>query len=209
MMMMMNETWAKPRSGRWLGLAWAAGFLGFPIGGAATALVGPIDSMGTALVGGAVAGGVIGAAQWLVLRRLLPLSPSWVPATAGGMALGMMLGDMLLGGDISTLPLLLRGLIAGATIGAAQGVLLRGVVPAPTTWALVVTLAWALGWAVSAASGLDLTLKWAVFGATGALAFQFVTGLTLVYLLRQRRLQVISSFGANPVVVREAECPHV
>jgi hypothetical protein len=185
--MMNDETAASRRSERWLWPAWGAVFLGFPIGGAAaTALVGPIETVGSAAVAGAVAGGVIGAAQWLVLRRRLPLPAVWVPATAGGMALGTALGNLLLGDETTWLPLLLRGLIAGAAIGAAQAALLRGVLPTPAIWAGVVTLGWALGWAVSAAIGLDLALKWAVFGAAGSLAFQLATGLTLAYLLRRR-----------------------
>ena len=42
-------------------------------------LVGPIETVGTAAIAGAVAGAAIGAAQWLVLRRRLPLSALWVP----------------------------------------------------------------------------------------------------------------------------------
>jgi hypothetical protein len=185
--MMRNKTIASPLSGgRWFWPAWGAAFLGFPIAGAvATPLVGPVESVGAALIAGAVAGAVIGAAQWLVLRRRLPLSALWVPATAGGMSLGMALGQVLLGHDTTMQPLLLRGLVVGAAIGAAQGALLRGVLPTPTLWATVVTLGWPLGWAVSAAIGLDLTWNWAVFGASGALIFQLATGLTLFYLLRR------------------------
>src|SRR5690349_5523998 len=111
---MTNEgATASPRSGRWLWPAWGAAFLGFPIGGAAaTALVGPVDTVAGAAIAGAVAGGAIGAAQWMVLRWRLPLSALWVPATAGGMALGMALGHVLLGDDTALRPLLLRGLVA-------------------------------------------------------------------------------------------------
>jgi hypothetical protein len=184
--MMQNETTVDPRGGRWFWPAWGAAFLGFPIAGAvATALVGPIETVGAAAVAGAVAGGVLGAAQWVVLRRRLPLSPRWVLATAGAMAVGMALGHALLGDDTAPLPLLLRGLVTGAAIGGAQAALLWGILRAPAIWAAVVTLGWPLGWAVSAAIGLDLALKWAVFGASGALAFQLATGLTLASLLRR------------------------
>jgi hypothetical protein len=165
---------------------WGAAFLGFPIGGAAaTALVGPIETAGESVVGGVVVGAVVGAAQWLVLRRRLPLSPLWVAATAGSMAAGMLVGNVLLGNDTSMSPLLLRGLMAGAAIGLAQTAVLWGVLRTPIVWAVVVTLGWPLAWAVSAAIGLDLTWNWAVFGSSGALVFQLATGLTLLYLLRQ------------------------
>src|SRR5689334_25377678 len=120
--MLRNKITASPVSdGRWFWPAWGAAFLGFPIGGAAaTLLVGPIETVGAAVIAGAAAGGVIGGAQWLVLRRRLPLSALWVPATAGSMALGMALGHVLLGDATTQLPLLLRGLIVGAVIGAAQ-----------------------------------------------------------------------------------------
>src|SRR6266542_2185963 len=184
--MMRNKTIASPRSKRWFWPAWCAAFLGFPIGGAAaTLLVGPIESVGAAVIAGAIAGGVIGAAQWLVLRRRLPLSALWAPATAAGMALGMALGEVLLGHNTTMQPLLLRGLVVGAAIGAAQATMLRSVLPIPTTWAAVVTLGWPLAWAVSAAIGIDLTWNWAVFGSSGALIFQLATGLILAYLLRR------------------------
>src|SRR5919202_2719435 len=109
------------RNERWFWPAWGAAFLGFPIGGSAAALLaGPIESVGTAVIAGALAGGVIGAAQWLVLRRRLQLSALWVAATAGGMAVGMALGQVLLGDNTTMQPLLLRGLVVGAAIGAAQ-----------------------------------------------------------------------------------------
>jgi hypothetical protein len=185
------------REERWFWAAWGAAFLGFPIGGAAaTLLVGSIDTIGKAAIAGAVAGGVIGAAQWLVLRRRLPLSALWIPATAGSMALGLALGHLVLGDGTTTLPLVLGGLIVGAAIGTAQAVLLRRVLPTPVLWAAVVTLGWALAWAVSAAIGLDLSVNWAVFGSSGALAFQLVTGVTLAYLLR-RNARVLAP--ARPV----------
>ena len=119
--MLRNKTVASPSDGRWFWPAWGAAFLGFPIGGAvATPLVGPVESVGAAFIAGAIAGGVIGAAQWLVLRRRIPLSALWVPATAGGMALGMALGEVLLGHDTSLQPLLLRALVVGAAVGTAQ-----------------------------------------------------------------------------------------
>jgi hypothetical protein len=184
--MLTDEAAAGPRSGRWFWPAWGAAFLGFPIGGfAATALVGPIATVGAAAIAGAVAGGVIGAAQWLVLRRRLPLSPRWAPATAGAMAIGMTLAHALLGDDTGPLPLLLRALVTGAAIGAAQAILLRGVLRTPAIWAAAVTLGWPLGWAVTAVAGIDLAQKWAVFGSTGSWVFQLATGLTLASLLRR------------------------
>jgi hypothetical protein len=87
-------------------------FVGFPIGGsAAYLLLGPVEAVGTAALGGAVTGAAVGAAQWLVLRRRLPLSGLWAAATSAGMAVGMTLGQAVLGDDTATVPLLLRGLL--------------------------------------------------------------------------------------------------
>jgi hypothetical protein len=198
---MWKTTTPDPRGDRWFWPAWAAAFLGFPIGGAAAyVLLGPIETVGTAAIAGAVAGAAIGVAQWLVLRRRLPLSVVWVLVTACAMALGLGLGHVLLGDDTALQPLLLRGLIVGIAIGATQAALLRGVLPTPLVWAVVVTVAWALGWAVTAAAGIDLPRKWAVFGASGALTFQLVTGLTLAYLLRRNDSAVTRAPAVAPGV---------
>jgi hypothetical protein len=37
---------------------------------------------------------------------------------------------------------------------------------------------------VTRAAGIDLSLKWYVFGVSGALTFQVLTGLVLYFLLR-------------------------
>jgi hypothetical protein len=51
-------------------LIWAPGFLAFPIGGfAGTAVAGRVDDPVAALLGGAIAGPVIGAGQALVSSR--------------------------------------------------------------------------------------------------------------------------------------------
>jgi hypothetical protein len=101
------------------------------------------------------------------------------------MAVGMAVAQVLLGDSTTMQPLLLRGLVVGAAIGAAQIAPLRGVLPTPRLWSVVVTLGWPLAWAVSAGIGIDLSRNWAVFGSSGALAFQLATGLTLAYLRRQ------------------------
>jgi hypothetical protein len=41
-----------------------------------------------------------------------------------------------------------------------------------------------LGWFITRGAGIDLSYKWAVFGASGAITFQLLTGLALYFLLR-------------------------
>jgi hypothetical protein len=66
-----------------------AGFLAFPIAGIlAEALTGRINDFSSALLGGMVAGAVIGTGQWLVARRLLD-AQTWIPATALAMGIGL------------------------------------------------------------------------------------------------------------------------
>ena len=78
-------------------LVWAwplAILVGFPIGGLlANVIVGRVDSVGAALAGGLVAGAVIGTAQWLALRPLVPWI--WAAATSIGMAVGLAAGAAL------------------------------------------------------------------------------------------------------------------
>jgi hypothetical protein len=65
--------------------------VGFPIGGyLADLVVDGVDSVGAALVGGLIAGFMIGAAEWFALRRCV--SWLWIAATSLGMAAGLTAG---------------------------------------------------------------------------------------------------------------------
>jgi hypothetical protein len=173
-------------SGEWrFWVGWALAFLGFPLGGvAAHALVGPIATPLEGLVGGAVTGAVIGLVQWLALRRRLPLSRWWIAATAAGMGGGLALGMLLPGSDTAGFALPLRALITGAGIGIAQWLLLRSTTAQAPIWALVVAIGWAIGWIITRAVGVDLAFEWSVFGSSGAVVFQLLTGLALASMLR-------------------------
>lgn len=176
------------RSADWrLWRNWGLAFVGFPLGGlAAQAIAGGIETALEAALGGLAAGAVIGGMQWLALRQYLRLSPWWIAATSAGMAAGMALGVALLGTTTAGNVLLVRGAVTGLAIGAAQWLVLRRSVPQAFVWVLTVTVGWALGWAVTRAAGVDLAPNFANFGATGAWAFQALTGVVLAWLLRQR-----------------------
>jgi hypothetical protein len=167
--------------------AWGLAFLGFPLGGlAALGLVGGVESVLDGAIGGAACGAVLGAVQWLVLRRRLSLSRNWIVATSLGMAGGLALTLALFGTTTAGSALLLRGVTTGLLIGLAQWLVLRGSIPRAWVWVPTVAAGWALGWPVSSAIGLGLTPNFAVFGASGALAFQVLTGLVLAWLLTRR-----------------------
>jgi hypothetical protein len=75
-------------------------------------------------------------------------------------------------------------------IGVAQWIVLRQVLPLPQSviWMGILSLGWALGWYVTRAAGIDLSPKWSVFGVSGALTFQLLTGLALYFLLRSPKV---------------------
>jgi hypothetical protein len=130
--------------------------LSVPIGGfIADLVINGVDSVGTALAGGLIAGAVIGAAGWFVLRQRV--SWLWIPATMVGMAVGLAVGAALV--DYG---------IAGAF-----------------WWAVVNPLAWALGWLVTSyVITTNVEEHFAVFGASGAIVFGVLTWLLLAVLFR-------------------------
>src|SRR5687768_15651058 len=84
--------------------------LGFPIGGyIANLTAGAVDSVGAALAGGLVAGAVVGAAQWLALRRVV--SWIWIAATSLGMATGLTIGAAVVDYSIERVDLMLMGAV--------------------------------------------------------------------------------------------------
>ena len=168
-------------------LFWVLAFLSFPIAGLLANLVGSVTTPVRAILAGAIAGATLGLIQWLILKSRLPLlSIWWVVATSVGMAVGLAISTMLLGSETAGNELLWRGAITGLCIGAAQCIVFQRVLPLPQSaiWIAVVGLGWALGWFVTRAAGIDLSPKWSVFGVSGALTFQLLTGLALYFLLR-------------------------
>jgi hypothetical protein len=160
-------------------LLWTAGFLAFPIAGVlATAVTGRINDVGSALLGGLVAGAVIGTGQWLVARRLLD-AQTWIPATAVAMGVGLGVGAWVVGYGTSLGELALMGAITGIPLGAAQAYLLRDRVANAWVWAAAVPLLWALGWTVTTAGGIAVDRQFAVFGAYGAITFMALSGVLL------------------------------
>jgi hypothetical protein len=160
-------------------LLWTAGFVAFIIGGAlAMAATGRINDVGSALLGGLVAGAVIGTGQWLVARHLLN-PKTWIPATAVAMSIGLGVGAWVVGYGTSLGELALMGAITGIPLGAAQAYLLRDRLANAWVWAAAVPLLWALGWTVTTAGGIAVDRQFAVFGAYGAITFMALSGVLL------------------------------
>jgi hypothetical protein len=168
-------------------LRWAwplAIVVGIPIGGyAANIIVGKIDSVGAALVGGLIAGAIIGAAQWLALRSLVPWL--WVAATSVGMAAGLTAGAALVDYGIGRGDLALMGAVTGLAVGGVQAFLLARRGSGALWWVLVNPPAWALAWFVTTfVIARNVKEHFAVFGASGALVFALLTWLVLTFLFR-------------------------
>jgi hypothetical protein len=160
-------------------LLWTAGFVAFIIGGAlATALTGRINDFRSALLGGMIAGAVIGTGQWLVARHLLD-PRTWIPATAAAMGIGLAVGAWLVSYGTSLGELALMGFITGIPLGGAQAYLLRDRVANAWLWGATMPLLWALGWTVTTAGGIDVDRQFAVFGAYGAITFMALSGVLL------------------------------
>jgi hypothetical protein len=159
--------------------------LSLPIGGyIADLVINGVDSVGTALAGGLIAGAVIGAAGWFVLRKLV--SWLWIPATAAGMALGLAAGAALVDYGIDRGDIILMGAVTGVGVGVLQAlVLVRHRIPSAFWWAIVNPPAWALGWLVTSyVITANVKEQFAVFGGSGAIVFGLLTWLLLAVLFR-------------------------
>ena len=167
--------------------AWPLAVLvGFPIGGLiANVIVGPVDSVGPAIAGGLIAGAVIGAAQWLAIRRLVTWI--WIAATSVGMAAGLTIGAAIVDYEISRGDLVVMGAVTGLGVGVLQAlVLARQRISGAAWWAVANPPAWALAWLVSSyVLSSNVEEQFTNFGASGAIVFAVLTGLLLMFLLRR------------------------
>jgi hypothetical protein len=167
--------------GRWL--TWTVGFLAFPIAGVlGRGLVGRVDDPVAAVVGGALAGAVIGTGQWLASRREIAAPAAWIAASTGGMAVGLLAGAAAVDYATDLGDLALMGLITGVPLGAAQAVVMRPRWPRAWSWALAMPALWALGWIVTTSIGVDVERQYVVFGSVGAITVMGLSGLLLEWL---------------------------
>jgi hypothetical protein len=151
-----------------------AGYVGWKVGGR-------VDAVGAALVGGALTGAGLGAAQWWAADGALGRPGPWIAAGAAGYAVGLTAGAALVGYDTGLGDLALMGLVSGAALGAAQGLVLarEGHRRLALPWATAMPLLFALGWCASTAIGVDVDDQFTVFGAAGSITFMVLSGLVL------------------------------
>jgi hypothetical protein len=168
-------------------LLWTATLLAFPLAGlAGRAVAGPVDATWTAFLAGAVAGLVLGVAQWLALRRI-GIDARWILATAGGLAVGLGLAFAIFGYGDTVGDMWIVGAVSGLGIGIAQWPLLHGLVKSSVAWIPATAVAWALGWTVTTAIGVDPDDRWAVFGLSGSATCTVLLGAVLWVLARSGR----------------------
>jgi hypothetical protein len=149
-----------------------AGYIGWKVGGR-------VDWAGAALVGGALTGAGLGAVQWWAADGALGRPAAWIGASAGGYAVGLAAGAALVGYDTDLGALALMGVVSGAALGAAQGLVLarEGRPGLALPWAVAMPVLFALGWSVASATGIGVDDQFTVFGAGGALLFMLLSGL--------------------------------
>lgn len=161
--------------------------LSLPIGGfIADFVINGVDSVGTALPSGLIAGSVIGAAGWYVLRTRI--SWLWIPTTAAGMAVGLAAGAALVDYGTARGDVVLMGAVTGLGAGVLQAlVLARHKIPNAWWWAVANPPGWALGWLVTSyVITTNVKEQFPVFGASGAIVFGLLTWFVLAFLFRGR-----------------------
>jgi len=105
---------------------WMVSFLGFPLGGfAATLVVGAVDNLTAALIGGLITGTILGVAQSWAMGRSGPPARQWITATALGLTAGFGVGSAVVDYHTSLAALIVQGAISGLAVGIAQALVLR------------------------------------------------------------------------------------
>jgi hypothetical protein len=164
------------------GWPWVAVFFAFPVAGyIGWAIGGPVDAVAAALIGGALTGAGLGAAQWWAAKGVLGDPVPWIGASAVSYAVGLAAGAALVGYDTDTGALAVMGLVSGASLGAAQGIVLvrQGDQRLGAAWGAAMAPLFALGWVAAATIGVSVDEQFTVFGASGAVLFMLLSGLLL------------------------------
>jgi hypothetical protein len=170
-------------------LRWMATFVGFPLGGlTAMLVVGPVDGLAAATLGGALTGAVLGAVQAWGRRLGRRDALAWTGATTLGLAVGLAAGASVVGFDTDLGHLVVQGLVTGGLVGLLQGVLLvRSGFALGLAWPAYVAAAWAVGWAVTTLVGVRVEDQFTVFGSAGAITVTALTSVLSLVITRPGR----------------------
>lgn len=182
-------------------LLWSISFLAIPISGyLGTFLVGRVNNVGSALIGGALVGAIVGFAQALASSRRLPRL-AWTAATTIGASIGVAAGSLAIGYRTSLADLALGGLVTGVIVGTAQAVALPAGTRFRWLWLPVTAALWPLAWVVTTLAGVKVAEQFIVFGASGASVYTVLAGITLILLVTRTAIPTPTP-PAQPATVR-------
>jgi len=170
-----------------LPLRWVVAIVAFAVGGYVGHLVGgPAATVPAALISGLIAGAFIGFAQGLALRLSVNELAIWTAVTGVGLAISLAAVTAVIGQIETTGEAMLLGATSGLIIGIGQAAIMVRKAMA-NAWLLVpaTVAAWSVGWFVTSSIGVALAAGWPVYGLSGALVSQLITGAALWALLRR------------------------
>ncbi len=175
-------------------LRWLIAIVAYPLGGfLGHAVAGPASTILAALVSGVLAGAVIGLAQALALKLEWRSLLRWTVTTAVG--LGLALGGVtgVLGQIADMSDAVVLGIISGLLLGAGQALVLHRMgIARSWAWVAASTIAWGSGWLITTGIGVDLAAGWPVYGLSGAIASQLITGLVVWRLIASRPAAIVT-----------------
>jgi hypothetical protein len=169
-------------------LPWIIAVVGFPIGGFLGHLVaGPAATVPAAAGSGVIAGAIVGLAQALALRLNARLVAAWVAVTGLGLGIALSVLTAATGLIENPTEAVALGALSGVAIGAAQAaILVRERIANAWLWIPATGVAWAVGWLVTSSIGVALEAGWPVFGLSGAIVCQIITGIVVWRVVRER-----------------------
>jgi hypothetical protein len=136
---------------------------------------------------------VIGTAQWVALRQVVPWV--WIAATSLGMGVGLAIGAAIVDYGVDRGDLMLMGAVTGLAVGGFQAFVLaqRGIAGA-WWWVVANPPAWALAWLISSyVISANIDERFTNFGASGTLLYALVTALLLAWMFRRTEAAAHSS----------------
>ena len=148
-------------------------------------------------ISGAMIGAALGLAQWLIIRRGVSKTGSWVLVTTVSWGMALALYESI-GGALGRT---VGGATIGAALGFAQWLVIRRRVSKSSSWVLATTVGLAMGWSLGLAiyeaateamyraigEAMYESVSEAIIGAMSGLVYGVVTGAVLLWLLQNRK----------------------
>lgn len=188
--------------GLWLGWTLAT-FLGMLLGHLLLIpLVDAVDLGFARIISPLLGGGLVGFAQWLVLRGFLTSSSDWVLAGGAGWAAAYAIGLLVVQNLSGSFFIgLVAYLLFGVIVASLQWPVLRREIPNIWAWILANVLGWTSGFFISqylidlwfGSGSSSQVLVTAVLSGVSGLTAGAVTGLALVWIVRQPESEFIQS----------------